>query len=360
MIAYILDKQNIRIKDFLYFEDYFFCDDIDYADKSKVVVPRLVNVTDDDLVYCKDDKNNPVFFGIAADTGTNDKTDNFSLVLKQKECLFDRFIFASGEATLATSIEQFAANAITDNWVSTGDSLMDRTYIDPVAVTDTPCAASLANIVNVENGVYNLKTFLGNVKERYGIFVDFVLSDTDPAIATGPVLTVNIYKDTASAIPIDTDVSDITDVVENYSVDVLAKLSVKWLNTSTSATTYRTFYLLDDRTTTENVDNVHRVDGIIKSIYVEAGTEAEMLDQVSSEFQQNKYSHKVTFSLRENSELYLPDDYYVGRQCTLETKTGVRTSLITAIEREAGSGVRKITMGKLKVTLTSKLRGALQ
>ena len=358
MIAYVLDKQNIRIKDFFYFKDYFFCSDIDYTDKSKIVVPRLINVTDDDLVYCKDDENIPVFFGIAADTGTNDRTDNFSLTLKQKECLFDRFIFAAGESTLSTSIEQFVANCITNNWVNTGDSLMDRTYINPVAVTNTPCAASLANVVNVENGVFNLKTFLGNVKERYGIFVDFVLTDTDPSIQTGPVLTVNIYKDSNGVIPIDTDVSDITDVDEKYSVDVLAKLSVKWFNSSNNTTTYRTFYLLADRTTTEDVDDENRVDGIIKSIYVEAASEAEMLDAVASEFQQNKYSHKVTFSLRENSELYLPDDYYVGRQCTLETKTGVRTSLITAIEREAGSGVRKITMGKLKVTLTSKLRGA--
>ena len=82
-------------------------------------------------------------------------------------------------------------------------------------------------------------------------------------------------------------------------------------------------------------------------------------DEVLNEFQKNSYEHKITFYLRENSKLYLPDDYYVGRKCQIETKTGVKESLITAIEREASSGVRKVTMGKLKVTLTSKLRGAI-
>ena len=84
-----------------------------------------------------------------------------------------------------------------------------------------------------------------------------------------------------------------------------------------------------------------------------------MLDEVVNEFRSNRYEHKITFLLREGSKLYLPDDYYVGRQCQVETKTGVKTSLITAIERDSGSGVRRVTLGKLRVTLTSKLRGKL-
>ena len=358
MIAYILDKANLKIKDFFYFKDFLFCDDLEYSDKSQIVVPRLVNVMDDDFVYCKDDSNKMVFFGVAFDTATNDRTENFALTMRQKECLFDRFIFANNTNLIATSIESFVVRMITDNWVSSNDALMDRPYIHPVAVTNTPVVASLSNLVNVQDGVFNLKTFLGNIKERYGIFVDFVLTNTAPG-AGGAVLTVNVYKNTADTVPIDTDVSDISNTEETYSVDVLAKLNVKWLNTSNNATTYRTYYLLANRSITTNVSDPNRVDGTIDSIYVEADTEAEMYDEVLNEFQKNSYEHKITFYLRENSQLYLPDDYYVGRKCQVETKTGVKESLITAIERESSSGVRKITMGKLKVTLTSKLRGAI-
>lgn len=358
MIAYVLDKTNLTIKDFFYFKDFLFCDDLEYADKSQIVVPRLVNVVDDDFVYCKDDTNKMVFFGVAYDTQTNDRTDNFALTMRQKECLFDRFVFANNTNLIATSVESFVVKVITDNWVSSGDALMDRSYIHPVAVTNTPVVASLSNIVNVQDGVFNLKTFLGNIKERYGIFVDFVLTNTNPSDG-GAVLTVNIYHDTADTVPIDTDVSDISNTEETYSVDVLAKLKVAWMNTTTEALTYRTYYLLANRSISTNVSDPNRVDGTIKSMYVEADTEAEMYDEVLNEFQSNSYEHKITFYLRENSLLYLPDDYYVGRKCQVETKTGVKTSLITAIERESSSGVRKITMGKLKVTLTSKLRGAI-
>lgn len=358
MIAYILDKTNLTIKDFFYFKDFFFCDDLEYSDKSQIVVPRLINVVDDDFVYCKDDSNKMVFFGVAFDTATNDRTENFALTMRQKECLFDRFIFAENTNLIATSVESFVVRMITDNWVSSNDPLMDRAYIHPVAVTNTPVVASLSNIVNVQDGVFNLKTFLGNIKERYGIFVDFVLTNTAPG-AGGAVLTVNVYKNTADAVPIDTDVSDISNTEETYSVDVLAKLHVKWFNKTSEVTTYRTYYLLADRSISTSVSNPNRVDGTIDSIYVEADTEAEMYDEVLNEFQRNSYEHKITFYLRENSQLYLPDDYYVGRKCLVETKTGVKESLITAIERESSSGVRKITMGKLKVTLTSKLRGAI-
>jgi len=359
MIAYVLSKTDLKIKDFFYFKDYLFADDLEYSDKSQIVIPRLANIMDDDLVYCKDDNNNMVFFGIAYDTKTNDQTQNFVLTMRQKECLFDRFIFTDsvGEATLATSIEQWVADRIDENWVNAGDTIFDRPYINPVAVTNTPMVAALSSVVNVEDGVFNLKTFLGNVKERYGIFVDFVLTDTDPAIQTGAVLTVNIYKDSSTAVPIDTDVSDILDTEETYSVDVLAKLAVKWLNTSNNTTTFRTFYLLDDRSITEDGTNIHRVDGTFKSVYIEADSQAAMLDDVQHEFQSNSYEHKITFYLRENSRLYLPDDYYTGRKCQIETKQGVKTSIITAIEKESGTGVRKVTLGKLKVTLTSKLRG---
>lgn len=355
MIAYILDKTNLKIKDFFYFKDYLFADDIEYSDKSRIVVPKLVNVTDDDFVLCKDGKTE-LFFGIASDTDTNDQTDNFELTLKQKECLFDRFIFVENDSLIASSVESFIASCINSNWVSSGDSLMDREYIVPVNQTDTQVAASIANIVNVENGVFNLKTFLGNVKERYGIFLNFELADTDPKITTGPRLKVNIYKDDSSIVPVDTDVSDISDCQETYNVDALAKLKVKWFNSMTERVANRTYFLTADRSVTEDISDQDRVDGTIKSVYIEAETEEAMREEVTREFMENTYSHKVTFFLREGSTLYYPEDYYVGRKCTLETKTGVKTSIITAIENRSGVGARKITMGKLKVSLTERLR----
>ena len=97
MLAYIIDKTDLRAKDFFYFKNYLFAEDIEYTQKSRIVIPRLAEVADDDFVICKDDQNTVQFFGIASDTDTSDNTDNFSLTMKQKECLFDRFIFAQSE-----------------------------------------------------------------------------------------------------------------------------------------------------------------------------------------------------------------------------------------------------------------------
>lgn len=367
MIAYILDKKNLKVKDHVIFEGYTFCRDIEYANKSSITAPREVNVKDDDIVVCKDGTKT-AFTGICTTGSTNNRTDHYTITLKQAECLFDRRIFADGEELITSGIEAFIEKAIKDNWTDSGDALMDRAYIKPVVETETPVAASLSGIVTMENGAYNLKTFLGNVKERYGIFTEFVLEDTNPRIETGPKLRVRIYRDNAAAVPIDTDISDIADCEETYSVSVLARLRVRWKLpdvkdskgniTSVGEIQYREYYLRADRSITESKNDPERIDGTTKSVYIETDTEEEMLEEVQHEFQSNRYAHKVAFTLRRDSELYKPESYYVGRKCTLETKTGIKTSIITAIEDAAGSAVQKITMGKLKVTLTERLREA--
>lgn len=61
----------------------------------------------------------------------------------------------------------------------------------------------------------------------------------------------------------------------------------------------RQFYLLADRTITEDGSDQNRAAGTVKSIHIEAQTEDEMLQQVYNEFSANEYSHKVTFNLKE-------------------------------------------------------------
>ena len=48
---------------------------------------------------------------------------------------------------------------------------------------------------------------------------------------------------------------------------------------------------------------------------------------------------------------------YVGRNCTIKTKNGIRTSIITAMERSSDSSMISLIFGNLKVTLIEKLKG---
>lgn len=352
MLAYILDHQTLKIKDLLEFEDYEFREDIEYAEKSFITVARKPEIEEDDFVFCKDN-NQKVFIGICETFGSGSDKANYQISLLQKENLFDREIFVEHEELIAQSgIEDFIVKAIEDNFITSGDSQMDKSYLSVSADTHTPIAAK----VEAENGVYNLKTHLGNAKQYYGIFLEFSFSTR---------LEIRIRKKDEPPIPIDIEVTDISDYTETYSVSVLAKLLVNWKvpdsqdeagNPVIGPLTRRIFYLLSDRTITEDRENEDRAAGTVKSMYIESQTEEEMLQQVYNAFMGNQYSHKVSFSLIKSSRLYPVERFFVGRTCTIKTKSGVRTSIVTKAEIRSNSSMIGLTFGKLKVTLIEKLR----
>lgn len=354
MLAYILDKSNLRTKDILEFENYNFKEDIDYSDKSSITVARKPDVADDDFVLCKNDDNQIVFTSICETYKSNSKDAEYTISLLQKENLFDRQIFVEHEELISeTGIEDFIVQAVQDNFTASGDALMDKKYIVISAVTHTPVAAR----VDAEQGVYNLKTYLGNVKQYYGIFLDFEI--------LGGVLRISVHKKEEPVIPIDIEVTDISDYDEVYSISVLARLLVNWKipdkedvngNITVGALIRRQYFLLTDRTITENALNANRAAGVSKSIYIEAEKEGEMLQQVYNEFAANQYSHKISFSLNRKSRLYPKDRFYVGRKCTIRTKSGVKTSLITKAEVKDSSAMIHLTFGNLKITLIDKIR----
>ena len=119
------------------------------------------------------------------------------------------------ELIAQSGIEDFIVKAIEDNFITSGDSQMDKSYLSVSADTHTPIATK----VEAENGVYNLKTYLGNAKQYYGIFLEFSFSTR---------LEIRIRKKDEPPIPIDIEVTDISDYTETYSVSVLAKLLVNW------------------------------------------------------------------------------------------------------------------------------------
>lgn len=343
MLAYIKSNVDFATKDILQFDKYDFSQDIEYSEKSSITVLKKPNVVDDDFVIVKDG-NEVVFIGICEDYST-DEASGYTINLLQKECLFDRKIFVGSEALIqSTGIEDFIKKAIEDNWTASGDTLLDKAYINVVASTHTPISAT----VDAEDGIYNLKTFLGNAKEYYGIFTAFTYTDS--------TLTITISKDSSASLPIDVTVSDVSGYTETYNVDVLAKLITKWKNTSTEAVSTLTYYLKTDRTTTTNASDPNRAHGIISSKYVECETQAEAVQEILNEFKSNTYEHKITFDLYKHSKAYPPAMYYVGRKATIKTKTGIQTSLITGISYSSESSFISFKFGKLKVSLLEKLR----
>ena len=345
MLAYVLDKKDLHIKDILEFDEYTFKEDIDYNDKSMVTFIKQPNLEDGDMVICKDG-NKTVFFGICEKIKSESSETDYTITLLQKENLFNRFIFLEYTGYIEkVGIEHFIAIVILQNFVNSNDPLLDRKWIAPSAGSFTKSLIK----PDTEQGVYNLKTFLGNIKQHLGVYTDFRI-DRD-------FLRIKVEKKVSTELMVDIEVSDVSDYVENYDISVLAKLNVKWKKTEESTEEVRkSFYLLSDRTVSEDVNDPNRVEGSVKSIQIITEKEEEMRQQVFNEFASNRYNHKITFNIIRNSKLYPEQDFYVGRPCTVKTKSGVRKSMITKIETSNNSGLLRVTLGNMKVTLTDKLR----
>ena len=231
---------------------------------------RKPNIDDDDYVICKN-YNHIEFIGICETYKSTSAEQEYAITLLQKESLFDRQIFAEQEKLIATvGIEDFIVLAIKKNFVESGDAFMDKSYIAVNAKTHTMVAAK----VETENGVYNLKTYLGNAKQYYGIFLDFEFYENQ--------LIIKVHKRDDAVIPIDIGVTDISDYQETYSVSVLAKLLVNWKIpdredsegiVTVGPMTQRKFFLLADRSITDDMTDVNMSAVISKSVYIETETE---------------------------------------------------------------------------------------
>lgn len=340
MVAYVLDRIDLSIKEILFFDTYDFSEDIDFTEKSKIIVTHKPNIVNDDYVLCKYESG--TFLGICDDIYSASDDISYEITMKQKEAMFDRKIFVGSESLISsTGIEDFIASEIYDNWISTGDDRMDRTYINVYAMTHTPINAK----VRTTDGVYNLKTYMGNAKELYGIFYDFEIEDGE--------MNILIRKKEDSVLPIDVTISDISGYDERYNVNVIAKLLVK----TAAADTITPVFLKTDRTLTLDADDPDRADGVIDSLYVNETDTDAVTQAVYDAFKSNSYEHKIEFELSRKSRAYPVESFYVGRNAKIKTKTGIKTSIITKIKYSSDSAFISLVFGKLKVSLIEKLRG---
>lgn len=353
LIAYIIDANNLKIKDVLEFERYEFKHDIDYEDKSSITTVRQPNADTDDYVVCKCGAAT-VFVGIFKEYSTDSKSSEYKLTILQKEKVFDRFIFVENEAVIsAAGIEDFIVACINANWISSGDTKLDKSYMTAKALTHTPIYAKVSTTVALTDGCFNLKTYLGNALEYYGIKVEFEISSSS--------LVVNVYKDDATVYQVNANDTDVSEYSEVYAVDALAKLLVRYDQKESGsdeiiASTNHEYYLLTDRSISTDKTSTDRAQGSTKAMVIEAESEDEMYQKVQDEFAGNSYSHKITFNLYMDSKIYEYINLYVGRNIKVKTKNGIKATLVTATTVSNSSRFAEIELGKLKVTLIDKIR----
>lgn len=369
MIGYIVSKSEYKKTDAFTVTEYSIENDGDFAGKSSVVCARKPSASEDDWFYMMDGKE-VVLTGIIDSISNDDGQDRHTINLKEPQQIFSQTIILENYELLQTGIEDFVASCIQNNFTESDDELMNLSYITVTASTHTPVLTTPDN----ENGIFNLCTYMGNAMTNYGVFCTMKFTDEG--------IEVVIEKKEQNAVNVDCTLTDIVGYSETYQIDALSKLIVRWcipekeetVQTETTdesgnaVTTEETvkipaeyhvkkYFLLSDRTITDDITSPDRAYGRTESVYIEAETEEKMYEEVVNQFKSNSYNHSVECSVKSGSKLFPEESLFVGAEVVLKTKShGIHNSIVTKVSKSNTSKFIGVKFGNLKITLIEKIR----
>lgn len=343
MLCYFISKKDFAILNCVEVHSYQIAHNLDCGGKTKIVLAANPGASDEDFVILKDGKK-VRFKGIVENIDNSDGEIRYTVTCLEIEQVFNRQILLTDANIIReTGIEDFVVQTIKSYFSESGDAFIDMSYINATAFTHTKVNAK----PQADDNIYNFKTYIGNIKQQYGIFLDFDF--------TKDALNISIYKKDQAVIQIDTTITDITACQETYKIKVLSKLNVVYVDKESQAESLRYFYLHSDRSVSE-VDE-DRIDGTISTVRIEAETEAEMIQEAKNEFKSNSYSHAIEAQILATSKLYPIDELYVGHEVKIKTAAaGVQESIISEISISDADNIVSVKFGILKVKLTDKLK----
>lgn len=296
---------------------------------------------DGDFIVQRD--NTVTFQGVASNSEKVKGNSTYTINANEIDSIFDRKIIISNEGLISsTGIEDFIKQAIINEFTNSTDTFLNIPYMQVTVLTHTPLNIE----VTTENGIYNLMTLLGAVKELYGIYLDYEFQND--------ILTVSISKKESQPLKLDATISDIITYNENYKADTIAKVSVLSTNTSTVFD----FFLLVDQTITTDSSDVNRAKGTIE--VVTCTNDSDVLQKALDTFKNNSYQHNIVLTLIKSSKLYSQNDFIVGRPLQIKTEdNGIYNTFVSGISNKSNSKIYTVTCGNMKVTLLEKLKGVV-
>lgn len=287
VFMWIFSHDDFSVIDIVEIADYSITMDEETNAKSTLRVLQETNAEANDFVVFKKD-NNILYWGIIEEIQNNSGENVYDYICRYITNMFDRQIELTDEALISsTGIEDFIVNAITENWIDNSDTFINLDYLDVTATTHTTKQTTVAN---VEDGIYNLHTWMTTCTQLYNVFYDFSIVNEK--------LTIEVGVKSINSEIIDIKAMNILNYREVFETDVVAKVTVL-----TSTTPY-TLYLKTDRTTTTNPADENRAEGKITTVYTEDYLDAPQtaLDVMKS----NSYNHNISFSLDKYLELGTP------------------------------------------------------
>lgn len=297
VFMWIFDCYTFEVKDIVEISDYELNIDEETNANSFISILKTTSAKAQDIVAVK--KNNEtVYWGIIDNIENEDGKQLYKYTLKYITNLFDQTIKLENENIIKTTgIEDFIEQAINSNFIENSDTFVNKNYLELVVNTHTTKQTSVSN---VQDGIYNLHTWMTNCTQNYNVVYDF-------NIVNGKLVMTIELKDYQKEL-IDVKAQPISNYSEVFETKIVSKVVVL-----TSTNTY-TLYLLNDRTTTTDGTNPNRAAGRTETVYTENYEDApqKALDTIKA----NTYNHNITFK-------YLDRFIKIGTPIAIKTKKSI-------------------------------------
>ena len=331
MIGIVLDKYNFKTKTFFEIIDYEVLEDEETNAVSIIKTIKDFEYNIGDFVFINDLNYKGVVADIFKENGV--RTIKIKYILN----MFDKKVLLQNQGLISSDgLEDFILHTIQDNYINNVDAILNIEYLNIEILTHTKLNFTPSN----ENGIYNLHTFLNNCTQNYNIKFDFNYDSKTHK------LNITIYMQEEETIFIDKDVSDIIDFVETYDLDVISKVTVK------TETNINSWYLLNNRTVTNNINDSNRVIGSEDIIFVE--NEDEAYQEALNIFKVNKYNHLIEFKINENTKLIDMKDIKIRKNVKIKINENILESYISAISRYKNNNFINIKLGNIRINFIDK------
>ena len=329
VFMWIFNHKDFSVVDIVEIADYDINIDEETNSNTLISVLKKTTAKAKDLVAIK--KNNEVvFWGIIDNIQNEDGKALYQYTLKYITNLFNQNIKLENESLLnSTGVEDFIKNAISTNFTNNIDTFINLTYLKVNVITHTKKQISVSN---VQDGIYNLHTWMTNCTQNYDIMYNFSIVDKE--------LQMTIEVKSSNKELIDVNAQPISNYTEVFETDIVSKVVVL-----TDTETY-TLYLLNDRTTTTDMNNINRAEGKIETVYTQNYEDApqKALDTIKS----NSYNHNITFS-------YYDRFIQIGTPIAIKTKESlIYDTYISAIKITKKKFI-DYTCGNIRINFIDKL-----
>ena len=336
VFMWIFDHKDFSVKNIIEIADYEISIDEETNSNSLISVLKKTSAKSEDIVAIK--KNDKIiYWGIIDNIQNNDGEALYQYTLKYITNLFNQSVILENENLIKTTgIEDFIENTINNNFINNTDTFVNLNYLEVNVKTHTKKQTTMSN---VQNNIYNLHTWMTNCTQLYNIIYSFEILNKK--------LVMTIEEKELETELIDVNAQPISNYTEVFETDVVSKVTVLYdrVNEAENPGQY-ILYLLNDRTTTTDMNNTNRAAGKSVTVYTANYEDAQQmaLDQMKA----NAYNHNITFA-------YYDRFIQIGTPIAIKTKESlIYDTYISAIKITQNKFI-EYTCGNIRINFIDKL-----